>query len=38
MTRPRPHAGLAKDLNTETRAGGPFASLYGKIANWNRVS
>jgi peptide/nickel transport system substrate-binding protein len=30
--------GIAKDLNKETIAGGPFESLYWNIANWNRVS
>jgi peptide/nickel transport system substrate-binding protein len=29
--------GLAKTLNKENIAGGPFESLYWNIANWNRV-
>jgi peptide/nickel transport system substrate-binding protein len=30
--------GLAKTLNKDNIAGGPFESLYWNIANWNRVS
>ncbi len=30
--------GLAKTLNKENIAGGPFESLYWNIANWNRTS
>jgi peptide/nickel transport system substrate-binding protein len=29
--------GIAKDLNKENIAGGPFESLYWNIANWNRT-
>jgi peptide/nickel transport system substrate-binding protein len=29
--------GLAKDLNKDNIAGGPFESLYWNIANWNRT-
>jgi hypothetical protein len=27
--------GIAKRLNTDNVAGGPFSSLYWNIANWN---
>jgi hypothetical protein len=30
--------GLAKTLNKDNIAGGPFDALYWNIANWNRVS
>ena len=30
--------GIAKTLNNENIAGGPFEALYWNIANWNRVS
>ena len=30
--------GLAKTLNKENIAGGPFDALYWNIANWNRTS
>ncbi len=30
--------GIAKTLNKENIAGGPFDALYWNIANWNRVS
>ena len=30
--------GIAKTLNHDNIAGGPFESLYWNIANWNRVS
>ena len=29
--------GLARSLNMENIAGGPFESLYWNIANWNRT-